>query len=83
MSKWSQGSIILSGRRWLPVESKTNTLYVNTDFTGNLFYRFGRYCGKVFPEPVPFSHPFWAPALTKNVLSIFFSGSHLVNDIRN
>ena len=46
-------------------------LYVNINFTGNLFFGFGIYYGKVFPEPVV-SHPFWAPALTKNVLSIFF-----------
>ena len=40
----------------------------------------GRWCRKVVPEPV--SHHFWAPALTKNVLSIFFSRWHLVNDSR-
>ena len=36
---------------FLPVESKTNILYVNIHFTGNLFFGFDRYCGKVFPEP--------------------------------
>ena len=33
---------------FLPVESKTNTLYVNINFTGNLFFGFGRYCGYIF-----------------------------------
>ena len=56
---------------FLPVESKTNMLYVNINFTENLFFGFGRYCGKVFPEPAV-SQPFWVPGLTKNVLSIFF-----------
>ena len=56
---------------FLPVESKTNILYVNINFTTTLFSRFGRYCGKVVPEPTD-SHPFWVPALKKNVLSIFF-----------
>ena len=42
---------------FLPVESKTNTLYVNINFTGNLFFGFGRYCGKVAPEPAV-SHRF-------------------------
>ena len=46
-------------------------LYVNINFTGNLPYGFGRYCGKVVLEPAV-SHPFWVPALTKNFLSIFF-----------
>ena len=56
---------------FLQVESKTNIFYVNINFTGNLFFAFGRYCGKVGPEPaVP--HSFKALALTKNVLSIGF-----------
>ena len=42
---------------FLLVESKTNMLYVNINFTGNLFFGFGRYCGKVFPKPIV-SHPF-------------------------
>ena len=42
---------------FLPVESKTNILYVNESFTGNLFSGSGRYCGKEVPEPVD-SHPF-------------------------
>ena len=44
-----------------------NILYVNLNFTGNLFFGFGRYYGKVVPEPAV-SHPSWAPAVTKNVL---------------
>ena len=32
---------------FLSVESKTNILYVNINFTGNLLLGFGRYCGKV------------------------------------
>ena len=42
---------------FLPVESKTNILYVNINLTGNLFFGFGRYGGKVVPEPAD-SHPF-------------------------
>ena len=49
---------------FLLVESKTNILYVNINFTGNLFFEFGRYCGKVFPKPIV-SNPFWATPLTK------------------
>ena len=30
---------------------------VNINFTGNLFFGFGRYCGKIFPEPAV-SHSF-------------------------
>ena len=56
---------------FLPVESKTNMLYVNINFTGNLFFGFGRYRGKVVPE-LAFPYPFLAPAPTKNVLSTFF-----------
>ena len=67
---------------FLPVESKTNLLYININFTGNLFFGFTRYCSKVFLEPTV-SHPFWAPALTKNVLSIFFPYWLKVNDHRN
>ena len=65
-----------------PVEAETNILYVNINFTGNLFFGFGRYCGKVVQKPAD-SHSFWATAFTKNVLSIFFSRWHLVNDSRN
>ena len=36
---------------FLSVDSKANILYVNIHFTGNLFFEFGRYCGKVLPEP--------------------------------
>ena len=36
---------------FLLVQSKTNVLYVNINFTGNIFFGCGRYCGKVFPEP--------------------------------
>ena len=39
---------------FLSVESKTNILYVNINFNGNLFLGFGRYCGKVLPEPAVF-----------------------------
>ena len=57
---------------FLPVQSKTNMLDVNINFTGNLFLGFDRYNGKVVSKPAD-SHPFGAPALAKNVLSIFFS----------
>ena len=67
---------------FLLVESKTNILDVNINFTGNSFFGFDRYSGKVVPKPAD-SHPFGAPALAKNVLSIFFSRWHLVNDSRN
>ena len=56
----------------MSVESKTNIVYVNINLTGNLVLGFGKYCGKVFPEPAVF-HLFWASALTNNVFSIFFS----------
>ena len=57
---------------FLPVESKTNILYVNIKFTGSLFFGFGRYCGKVNPEPAV-SQSFWAPAFTKKCsFNIFF-----------
>ena len=39
---------------FLPVESKTNALYVNISFTGNVFFGFSRYCGKVVPEPTDY-----------------------------
>ena len=39
------------------VESKTNIIYVNINFTGNLYFVFGRYCGNVVPERAV-SHPF-------------------------
>ena len=55
----------------MPDETKVNILYVNINFTRNLFSGFDRYCGKVVPEPAV-SHRFWAPTFTKNVLSIFF-----------
>ena len=55
----------------LSVESKTIILYVNINFTGNLFFGSGRYCPKVVPETGD-SHPFCASVLTDNVLSIFF-----------
>ena len=42
---------------FLPVERKTNILYVNINFTGNLFFGFGRHCGKLVPETTV-SHPF-------------------------
>ena len=42
---------------FLPFESKTNILHVNINFTGNLFFGFGRYRGKAVPEPAV-SHPF-------------------------
>ena len=66
-------------KAFLSLESKTNMLYGN--FTGNLLLGFGRYCGKVLPEPAVF-HIFWAPAL-KNVFSIFFSRRIVVNNSRN
>ena len=67
---------------FLPVKIKTNILYVNINFTGNVFFVCGRCCGKVGPGS-DVSHRFWAPPLTKNVLPIFFSSRHLVNDSRN
>ena len=36
---------------------KTNIIYVDISFTGNLSFGFGRYCGKVFTESAV-SHPF-------------------------
>ena len=42
---------------FLPVESKTNILYANINFTGNSFLGFGRYCSKIVPETAV-SHPF-------------------------
>ena len=57
---------------FLSFESKTNILYVNINFTGNLFLGFGRYWGKVLLEPAVF-HLFRVPALTNNVFPIFFS----------
>ena len=39
------------------VESKTNILYVNISFTGNLYFVFGRYCGNAVPE-CALSHSF-------------------------
>ena len=33
------------------VESKTNILFVNINFIGNLLLEFSKYCGKVLPEP--------------------------------
>ena len=56
---------------FLSVESKANILYVNINFTENVYFEFGKYCDKVVPEPAV-SHTFWAPALTKNVLLILF-----------
>ena len=67
---------------FLPVESKRNILYVNINFIVYLFFRFGWCWGKVVPEPA-ISYPFRVLALTSNVLSIFFSCTHLANDIRN
>ena len=42
---------------FLPVESKKSILYVNINFTGNLFFGFARY---------------WTFPRTNNVLSFFF-----------
>ena len=50
-SKEVQPEIVLV---FLSVESETNILYVNINFTGNLLLGFGRYCGKVLPEPAVF-----------------------------
>ena len=55
----------------MSVESKTIILYVNINFTGNLFFGFGRYYGKVFPESAVF-HLFRAPVYARNDFSIFF-----------
>ena len=38
----------------LSFESKTNILYVNINFIGNLLLGFGRYWGKVLAEPAVF-----------------------------
>ena len=54
MSESNFNEIVLP---FLPVESKTNILYVNINFIGTLFSRFSRYCGKVVAEPTD-SHPF-------------------------
>ena len=67
---------------FLSVESRTNTLYININFTGNLLLGFGRYCSKVLPEAAVI-HLFWAPALTNNVFSIFFPCWRVVNKSRN
>ena len=67
---------------FLPLESKTNIVYVKINFTVKLLFGFSRYRGKVVPVPAV-SHPFWEPVLTKNVLSIFFSCLHSVIDSRN
>ena len=40
---------------FLPVESKTNILYVNFNFTGNLPLGFGRYCVKYSQNPLFFT----------------------------
>ena len=56
---------------FLPVESKTNILYVNIKFTGSLFFGFGRYCGKVDPEPAV-SQSFWAPAFNRKMFFQYF-----------
>ena len=56
----------------MSAESKTNIVYVNINLTGNLLLGFRKYCGKALPEAADF-HLFWAPALTNNVFSIFFS----------
>ena len=66
----------------LSIESKTDILYVNMNFTGNLFLGFGRYCDKLYPESAVF-HLFWAPALARNVFSVFYSRWLLVNNSRN
>ena len=39
-----------------PVESKTNMLYVNINYTRDLFCGFGRYSGKLVPEHAVFEH---------------------------
>ena len=67
---------------FLSGESKTNVLYVNINFTGNVHLGFSRYCDKVLQEPAVF-HLFWVPALTNNVFSIFFSHWPVVNNYRN
>ena len=57
---------------FLPVQSKTNILYVNMNFTGKLLFRFGGYCGKVFPEPAV-SHPIFSTCTHKECsFNIFF-----------
>ena len=65
----------------MSVESKTIILYVNINFTGNLFFGFGRYYGKVFPESAVF-HLFRAPVYARNDFSIFFF-TFLANSSRN
>ena len=74
--KWNRFNYSLS------IESKTNILSVNINFTGNLFLGFGRYCDKLYPESAVF-HLFWAPALARNVFSVFYSRWLLVNNSRN
>ena len=48
----------------------TNILWVNMNFTGNLFFEFARSCGKVFPEPTD-SHPFEHLQSQKMFFNIF------------
>ena len=67
-----------SSQLFLSIESKTNILYVNMNFTGNLLLEFGRYCDKLYLESTVF-HSFWAPALARN---FFFSILLLVNNSR-
>ena len=58
---------------FLPVESKTNIFYVDINFPGNLFVGFGRYCGKVVPEPTVY-HPFFSASIHKECsFNIFFT----------
>ena len=67
---------------FLSVESKTKILYVNINMTGSLLSGFGRHCGKIVPEPAIF-HLFWAPVLSNNFFSIFFSRWPVANNSRN
>ena len=67
---------------FLLVESKTNVLYVNINYTRNYFLYSVDTVGKVFWESAVF-HLFWALPLTKNVFSIFCSRWLLVNNSKN
>ena len=62
---------------FLPVESKTNIFYVDINFPGNLFIGFGRYCGKVVPEPTVY-HPFFSAGIHNKCSFNIFSHWQLV-----
>ena len=56
----------------LSMESKTTILYVNMNFTGNLFLGFSRYCDKLYLESTVF-HLFLCLHLQGMFLKFFFT----------